>query len=606
MPEVVLTVIPGAVVGPADTVDSTVLNRLGNPVVSVPDGAGLGPAHMDMAALNEALAPALNPVNYLPSGALLPSLWRAPGGLTCVPGDFTENALDWRVSTMGVGLFYALGDGRPNSDTDWAARLTGASSMPEVQFYHQMPHSLSGQLLHADLVFSAWVYNGTGVSITPELWINGDAPPPAPESNSIPPAQWKRVWWRIHAPDFASFADSAGMQLGLSFPAGTLDATTKYVGISQLDLKAGTTLTAPLRAIPPQVFNSFFPGCMQAWPVFPPPNGWLECNGSFISKATYPDLHAVLGTTYGAVDADPDLFALPDLRGAVPMGRDDNTTLRVTIPLRAEVIGGSPRITLANPALRNRLGCGMKIYPHVTAFPAGATVVRFEGYADVIVSPAATSGGLATDLEFGWASGPIGTQVGGPLGPSPRQLRVESVLGGCSVVAGSPVLTLLAKDALDAGMVVTGQDIPEGTTIVGQITDKTWKMSANATATHLPAAPIVCRFRDPEDGLGQFFANAAADLRRKFVNVNISNSSAAISLPSSAGILPGMAVTGYVGILPGAVVATVLSATAITITPAPTATALLDWLEVSGSEIVDVEAPQPLPQALQMLWIIKT
>jgi microcystin-dependent protein len=48
-----------------------------------------------------------------------------------------------------------------------------------------------------------------------------------------------------------------------------------------------------------------------------PPTGWLECDGSSLLKASYPDLFSgyerSIGTAYGSVDADH--FNLPDLRG---------------------------------------------------------------------------------------------------------------------------------------------------------------------------------------------------------------------------------------------------------------------------------------------------
>ncbi len=44
------------------------------------------------------------------------------------------------------------------------------------------------------------------------------------------------------------------------------------------------------------------------------PDGWLECNGSNISRSAYPRLFAALGTTYGVGDGTTT-FGLPDLRG---------------------------------------------------------------------------------------------------------------------------------------------------------------------------------------------------------------------------------------------------------------------------------------------------
>lgn len=52
------------------------------------------------------------------------------------------------------------------------------------------------------------------------------------------------------------------------------------------------------------------------------PTGFLKCNGAVISRTTYADLFAVIGTTFGAGDGTTT-FALPDLRGEFIRGWDD-------------------------------------------------------------------------------------------------------------------------------------------------------------------------------------------------------------------------------------------------------------------------------------------
>ena len=49
------------------------------------------------------------------------------------------------------------------------------------------------------------------------------------------------------------------------------------------------------------------------------PGGWLNCNGSAVSRTTYPELFTAIGTRYGAGDG-ATTFNLPDLRGRVPLG----------------------------------------------------------------------------------------------------------------------------------------------------------------------------------------------------------------------------------------------------------------------------------------------
>lgn len=45
----------------------------------------------------------------------------------------------------------------------------------------------------------------------------------------------------------------------------------------------------------------------------PKPGLWLDCDGASLLRTDYPDLFAIVGTTYGAVDGTH--FSLPELRG---------------------------------------------------------------------------------------------------------------------------------------------------------------------------------------------------------------------------------------------------------------------------------------------------
>lgn len=52
------------------------------------------------------------------------------------------------------------------------------------------------------------------------------------------------------------------------------------------------------------------------------PNGWLLCYGQAVSRTTYPNLFASIGTTYGAGDGSTT-FNLPDTRGRAVIGKDN-------------------------------------------------------------------------------------------------------------------------------------------------------------------------------------------------------------------------------------------------------------------------------------------
>lgn len=55
------------------------------------------------------------------------------------------------------------------------------------------------------------------------------------------------------------------------------------------------------------------------------PAGWLLCDGSAVSRATYDDLFTIIGETYGVGDGSTT-FNLPNLKGKVPVGRDASQT----------------------------------------------------------------------------------------------------------------------------------------------------------------------------------------------------------------------------------------------------------------------------------------
>lgn len=71
------------------------------------------------------------------------------------------------------------------------------------------------------------------------------------------------------------------------------------------------------------------------------PNGWLECDGSAISRADYPILFDAIGTLWGAGDGSTT-FNLPNLNGRVPVGYDSTQTEFDTVG----ETGGANTVTL--------------------------------------------------------------------------------------------------------------------------------------------------------------------------------------------------------------------------------------------------------------------
>lgn len=74
-----------------------------------------------------------------------------------------------------------------------------------------------------------------------------------------------------------------------------------------------------------------------------PPEGWAFCNGQILPILQNQALFALIGTTYGG-DGQNN-FALPDLRGRVPVGQGRNPITGTTFPMGQK--NGTETVTLA-------------------------------------------------------------------------------------------------------------------------------------------------------------------------------------------------------------------------------------------------------------------
>lgn len=80
--------------------------------------------------------------------------------------------------------------------------------------------------------------------------------------------------------------------------------------------------------------------------AFAPP-GWAACNGQLMSIQQNPALFAVLGAAYGGDGVTT--FALPDLRGRIPLHQGTNPLTGSAFPLGAR--GGTETVVLTTEML---------------------------------------------------------------------------------------------------------------------------------------------------------------------------------------------------------------------------------------------------------------
>jgi microcystin-dependent protein len=88
-------------------------------------------------------------------------------------------------------------------------------------------------------------------------------------------------------------------------------------------------------------FKGSLIGEIKAYAGLTTPSGWLECDGSAISRETYAELFDTIGTIWGAGDGSTT-FNLPNLKGKVPVGYDASQTEFDTVG----ETGGASTVTL--------------------------------------------------------------------------------------------------------------------------------------------------------------------------------------------------------------------------------------------------------------------
>ena len=125
------------------------------------------------------------------------------------------------------------------------------------------------------------------------------------------------------------------------------------------------------------------------------PRGWAFCAGQIISIAQNTALFALVGTTYGG--NGQTTFALPDLRGRVPIGQGNGPGLP---PVDLGEVAGQESVTLINteiPAHNHTVSLGASNIdgnPAAVKSPANAVA----GYSDS--APLYAPTGNTTMLPF--------------------------------------------------------------------------------------------------------------------------------------------------------------------------------------------------------------
>ena len=140
------------------------------------------------------------------------------------------------------------------------------------------------------------------------------------------------------------------------------------------------------------------------------PTGWFLCDGQAISRSTYSNLFAVIGTTYGAGDGTASsgtTFNVPDLRGRTIAGQDDmggSAASRLTGDNGATTATASANgsfTSTSNILVDGNSGTivlGMKVTG--TGISSEVTVIKINSQTDIILSSNVT---IADDASLTFA-----------------------------------------------------------------------------------------------------------------------------------------------------------------------------------------------------------
>lgn len=119
---------------------------------------------------------------------------------------------------------------------------------------------------------------------------------------------------------------------------------TTVTGTQTLD---ATKLTGNLPAISGASLTGIVAievGTILPWSNSTLPSGYLNCDGSAVSRSTYSALFAIISTDYGAGDGS-STFNLPDLQDRVPLGVSGSKAVASTGG--AETVASSGSLTIA-------------------------------------------------------------------------------------------------------------------------------------------------------------------------------------------------------------------------------------------------------------------
>lgn len=142
-------------------------------------------------------------------------------------------------------------------------------------------------------------------------------------------------------------------------PATALNSNVDLTNLSASNLTSGTLADARFPSTLPAInganltgIEGTATGTIVSWSTASIPSGFLECDGTAVSRSTYSALFTAIGTTYGTGDGS-STFNLPNMQDKVQVGKSSGKSLAST--------GGSETHTLSSSELASHNHSGATV-----------------------------------------------------------------------------------------------------------------------------------------------------------------------------------------------------------------------------------------------------
>lgn len=254
MSQVILTVTPGTTFTPESIIDDAKLNLAVKPIVTLEDGAGIGPEHLDMEAVIGEIGEAVRGINYIARPGFWPKHWIKPEGVSSADGILTENAHDWFSKSTGGAVTVARATDGPNAQNYYAAQIVGATGVTKTEYKVWVPAGVTSQLREETLTFTVYIKNLTNGSMfaTPTIEACEQVDDQSTASltyEGTPMAMTTGAWTRLvmtfDAIDFAEFRNGAF----IGFHTTALDGSLKSIHVTQAQLEISALPTPYKRPV---------------------------------------------------------------------------------------------------------------------------------------------------------------------------------------------------------------------------------------------------------------------------------------------------------------------------------------------------------------------